>query len=217
MRDYILAVLQWAALIIVRVPLIVLGLFVVAAAIPFRQFALSTEAAKDKNRRAIWNLPRWAWLWGNDFDGLLGDKRGWWDENCDREAFFGLLPYLRTFLRIPVLRSDHFLAMWWWAAVRNPVNNLRFVPGISCPVSECLITYKGSRVVEDKPKLSGWQFVKAERIDGISVWYGFYLVHAWSDTRAFVIRLGYKIKPDHIGRDEPQKGMTFKVNLAHQI
>lgn len=193
--NLLLALIQWAALIVVRVILIVLGFAVVAAAIPFRVLAVSLS-----DGRTIINLPRWAWLWGNDFDGLTGDKRGWWAAN----TAFGW----------PV---DSFCAMWWWAAVRNPVNNMRLVPGISCPVGQCLITYRGHHAVEDKPGLGGWQLVTAKRHGGRSRWYGFYLVHEWSATRALVVRIGYKIKPAHAGSDEPAKGMTFKLNPWKEI
>ncbi|WP_313135525.1 DUF7338 family protein [Stutzerimonas nitrititolerans] len=190
-----LALIQWALLIVARVALIVIGLPVVALAIPFR-----TEGVSASDGRAIVNLPRWAWMFGNDYDGLFGDKRGWWADNTP----FGW----------PV---GSFAAMWWWAAIRNPVNNLRLVPGISCPVSECLITYRGHYSVEDKPDRGGWQFVTAKRHSGSSRWYGFYFVHEWSKTRAFVIRIGYKIKPSHAGSDEPAKGMTFKLNPWKEI
>lgn len=189
----LLALTQWTALLAVRLLLILLGFFVVAAAIPFRKLQRSKS-----DGRSIINLPRWAWLWGNDYDGLLGDKRGWWVDNTP----FGW-------------RVNSFAAMWWWAAVRNPVNNLRLVAGISCPVSECSISYAGDRTVEDKPGRGGWQFVIAER--RTSVWYGFYLVHEWSATRAFVIRVGYKIKPSHAGSSEPPKGVTFKLNPWKEI
>ena len=76
------------------------------------------------------------------------------------------------------------------------------VPGV--------IGYRGQYTVEDKPGMGGWQFVWAEQ-EGAR-WYGFYLVHEWSITRALVVRLGFKVKPSHAGRDEPAKGMTFKVS-----
>lgn len=192
MKDFVLAAAQWSALLLIRVALIILGLGVVALAIPFRIPGVSAS-----DGRPIQNLPRWAWLFGNDYDGLLGDKRSWWAKNTP----FGLA-------------VDSYLAMWLWAAFRNPVNNLRLVPGLSCPVSECTITYRGDYVVEDKPHLGGWQFVIATRLSSrrTSHWYGLYLVHEWSPTRAFVLRVGYKIKPDHAGKDEPPKGMTFKIN-----
>ena len=189
MKHALLAAAQWAALIVLRVALILLGLPIVALAIPFRRAGVSAS-----DGREIVNLPRWAWLWGNDFDGLLGDKRGWWANNTP----FGVA-------------VDSYLAMWWWAAVRNPVNNLRFVKGINCPVSQCAIVNQGDYTVEDKPGQGGFQFVTA--YSGSSTWYGLYWVHEWSDTRALVVRLGYKIKPSHaLNPNEPPKGMTFKVN-----
>lgn len=203
-----LALLQWAVLLVVRVALILVGLPVVALAIPFAVPGLSVS-----DLRPIVNLPRWAWLFGNDYDGLDGDKRYWWADNCDAYVLFGLLPLLRR-LGVPLdpLTKTHWLARWWWAAVRNPVNNLRLVPGFNCPVSECVIRFLGAAVVEDKPGYSGWQFVAARHAGGRSRWYGFYLVHQWNTSRAFVLRLGYKIKPEHEGSDEPGKGMTFKIN-----
>lgn len=200
-------------LLVVRVFLILVGLPLVAIAIPFARPGLSLS-----DGRQILNLPRWAWLFGNDYDGLLGDKRLWWRDNCDALVFLGLRPLLRKFgMRLDPLRVDSWVACFWWSAIRNPVNNLRLVPGFFCPVSECVIRYIGDSVVEDRPGFSGWQFVSARRSGGRSRWYGFYLVYQWKPTRAFVVRLGYKIKPEHLGSDEPGKGMTFKVNPYKEI
>lgn len=202
------ACLELFLLLVVRVALILVGLPVVAIAIPFAQLGLSVS-----DGRTILNLPRWAWLFGNDYDGLLGDKRFWWRDNCDALVLFGLRPLLRRLgVALDPLPVDSWLACFWWAAIRNPVNNLRLVRGFNCPVSECVIRFLGASVVEDKPGYSGWQFVAARHAGGRSRWYGFYLVHQWNTSRAFVLRLGYKIKPEHEGSDEPGKGMTFKIN-----
>lgn len=211
--DLVFAALQWVLLLVLRVALILIGFPVVALAVPF---AVSGVSASDG--RPIWNLPRLFWLWGNDFDGLDGDKRLWWADNCDDLVLFGLLPLLRR-LRLPIapLAASSWLARWWWAAVRNPVNNLRLLPGISCPVAECSIAFAGQAVVEDKPGLGGWQFVIAQRPGGVYRWYGFYYVRELTPTTARVVRLGYKIKPEHQGSDEPAKGMTFKFNWAKEI
>lgn len=182
------ALAQWSWLILARLAGIVTGLVMVALAIPFRVPTVSLS-----DGRQIVNLPRWAWLWGNDFDGLLGDKRGWWAENTP----FGA-------------PADSFLAMYWWAAIRNPANNMRFLDAFSAPVIGSKISYYGRYTVEDKPGMGGWQFVTAEQ--GARRWYGFYLVHEWGKSRAFAVRLGFKIKPSHAGTYEPAKGLTFKVN-----
>jgi len=211
--DIVLAALQWVALLAVRLVLIVLGLPLVAVAIPF---AVPGHSLSDGRR--IVNLPRWAWLWGNDFDGLDGDKRLWWADSCDALVLFGLLPLLRRVgLPLGSLPVTSWLARWWWAALRNPVNNLRLVSGVSCPVSECAIAYLGQYSVEDKPGKGGWQFVRATRRGGLSRWYGFYAVRELSATTARVVRLGFKIKPSHDGSAEPAKGMTFKASLAKDI
>lgn len=187
------AVLQWSWLIAARLAGIITGLVVVAVAVPFRVADLSGS-----DGRRIVNLPRWAWLWGNDFDGLLGDKRGWWAAN--------------TPLGWAV---DSFPAMYWWAAIRNPANNMRFLNWFSAPIVGSQVQWRGQYVVEDKPGMDGWQFVWAIQDD--RRWFGFYLVHCWNERRALVVRLGFKIKPEHQGKDEPRKGLTFKLNPFKSI
>lgn len=182
------ALAQWSWLILARLAGIVTGLVMVALAIPFRVPTVSLSDGRD-----IVNLPRWAWLWGNDFDGLLGDKRGWWAANTP----FGWA-------------VDSFIAMYWWAAIRNPANNMRLLSLFSAPIAGSDIKHFGQFTVEDKPGMGGWQFVIVEN-DG-KRWFGFYWVHEWSSTRAFVVRLGFKVKPGHHGALEPRKGLTFKLN-----
>lgn len=207
------ALLQWSALVLARLGAIVVGLPVVAVA---AFFPVTGTSASDG--REIVNLRRWAWLWGNDFDGLDGDKRNWWADNCDALVLFGLLPLLRRFgLPVPALPVTSWLARFWWAAVRNPANNMRLLPLFSCPVSECLIGCLGQPLVEDKPGKGGWQFVVAKRPGGWNLWCGFYLVRQLTDTRAFVVRLGFKIRPEHAGSSEPAKGLTFKLNPWKEI
>jgi hypothetical protein len=188
MFDICKALAQWVFLLLSNLILDLLGLFVVAAAIPFR-----VPGVSGSDGRPIVNLPRWVWLFGNDYDGLLGDKRGWWAANTP----FGW----------PV---DSFWAMWWWAAIRNPVNNMRFVKLWQAPVAGSTITYRGDYTVEDSQGQGGWQFVITE--NGGRHWYGFYLVHQWSAKHALVVRFGFKVKPSHAGTAEEPKGMTTKIN-----
>lgn len=205
--------LQWFALVLARLLSIALGLPVVALAALFPVLGVSVS-----DGRQIVNLRRWAWLWGNDFDGLDGDKRNWWADNCDALVLFGLLPMLRRIgVPVPRVPVTSWLARFWWAAVRNPANNMRLLALFSCPVSECVIRCLGQPLVEDKPGKGGWQFVVARRPGRINLWCGFYLVRELTATRAFVIRLGFKIRPDHEGSSEPAKGLTFKLNPWKEI
>jgi hypothetical protein len=186
------ALAQWLFLFVCNVVLFLVGLVVVAVAIPFRVPGVSVS-----DGRPIVNLPRWAWLFGNDYDGLLGDKRGKWAT---------LTPF-----GWPV---TSYGAMYVWAALRNPVNNMRQLSLWSCPVGQCTITGYGQAVVRDLAGQGGWQFVIARR--GARRWYGFYWVHQWNATRALVVRLGYKITTADQGSAE-QIGMTTKVDLYKAI
>lgn len=188
------ALLQWGVLALLNVVTFLLGLLVVAVAIPFRVPGKSLS-----DGRPISNLPRWAWLFGNDYDGLLGDKRGWWAANTP----WGVA-------------VDSWLAMWWWAAIRNPVNNMRLVPGLYCPAWLCTFVGWGDAYVRDKPGQGGMQFVIARK--GWRRWYGFYWVHQFQrwPSRAFIIRLGYKINLGNAG-DAELIGQTIKINLAKSI
>ncbi len=55
-----------------------------------------------------WHWPRWAWIWDNDIDGVCPH---WYE----------------------VAHADWSIARreFVWSALRNPANNLRFVPGVS--------------------------------------------------------------------------------------
>lgn len=207
MKDVVRALWQWTFLLLCNIVLDLIGLFVVAATIPFR-----VDGVSRSDGRFIVNLPSWVRIFGNDWDGLLGDKRMWWRDNCDACVWFGLYPLLRKIgINVKQVTPDTFLAMWWWAAVRNPVNNMRLYSLWQAPVIGSTITYKGDYTVEDSPGKGGWQFVIDE--NGGKRWYGFYWVHEWNDKAAFVIRMGFKVKPEHAGSTtEEPKGMTTKIN-----
>jgi hypothetical protein len=173
--------------------MILLGLFIVALAIPFRVDGVSVS-----DGRPILNLPKWAYPWGNDYDGLLGDKRLWWAAN----APWGI-------------DYKSFLGMYLWTAIRNPANNMRMFPLWSAPITGSMITYKGDYTVEDKPGMDGWQFVTVENKG--KKWYGLYFVRPWNNTHAFVVRVGFKVKPSHQWTVDSPKGMVFKVSFWKEL
>ncbi|MHA6236870.1 DUF7338 family protein [Pseudomonas fluorescens group sp. PF-69] len=187
------ALAQWSFLFVCNVVLLLLGLVVVAVALPFRVPGVSVS-----DGRPIVNLPRWAWLWGNDFDGVLGDKHGTWAASTP----FGW-------------PAASFGAMYTWAALRNPVNNMRRLSLFACPVAQCTISGYGQDYVRDSDGQSGWQFVIARC--GLRRWYGFYWVHQWTTARALVVRLGYKIAISDAGVTEEPIGMTTKLDLYKAI
>ena len=50
--------------------------------------------------------PRWAWVWGNDEEGCPA----WWIDRVSLDHWY----------------TDRW-PYWWWYAIRNPVNNSRFI------------------------------------------------------------------------------------------
>src|SRR5271154_1660441 len=107
--DYIKAILQWTFLLLANIVTDLLGLVVVLVAIPFRVDGVSLG-----DGRPIKNLPKWAWMFGNDYDGLLGDSRLWWDQNADANVWFGLRPLIRKlYPNLKVVDSSAFQSMYW--------------------------------------------------------------------------------------------------------
>lgn len=218
------AALQWALFLPLRVTLILLGLLVVPLALPFLTIDNPPRAfTQAPGYWGLGRLPAWAWLWSNDRDGALGDKRGWWHLN----APFGLGAY-------------HWFSQFWWLAIRNPANNMRFSPWFSCPLTECDYRYWGDERVEDRPGQGGQRLLLAtHKITGRR-YYGFYGVKEWSLSgvpglawavqrwpkvaalvaapRAVVVQLGFKPEPSDWAEDysaDPSaqwKGLTFEVN-----
>lgn len=205
------AVAHWSLLWLVKLLATLLGLLVVPVALHYRVPARSLS-----DGRIIWTLPRWAFVWGNAFDGMDGDKRFEWEEHCDRKVLLGVRPLLRR-LGLPLreLRATDWLARFWWLAIRNPANNLRLTRFGQAPIKGSRIRHWGHYVVEDKPGMGGWQFVVVENYG--QRWSGFYLVWCWCATRALVIRLGFKVKPCHACTFEPPKGMTIRFNPIKAI
>lgn len=162
-------------------------------------------------QHGIWYMrtaPKWLFPFGNERDGFLGDKRGWWANERDGE-------------------EESFVSQYLWSAIRNPCNNMRFMPLSSCDTSKSKIKLvAGQEYVRDKVGSEGWQFVRA--IDDKNIpYYGFYFVKPRKDdpTKAIVIRIGFKIEPRHekeyAGSTEKFgaqfKGMTFRFSLSKDI
>lgn len=206
----ILTILQTTILFVLRVFLILLGFFITPIGLLF-----SVPGKSVSDGRPIDNFPKWLWLFGNDSDGTYGDKRMWWDKNADESTLFGIMPFLRSNgIKAPILNSKSFLARYWWCAIRNPVNNMRWVPGIACPVSECKIIYYGHYVVKDKLDGAGWQYVIATHKRKNYSWCGLYIVYRYGESNhGFELRFGYKIKPEHAyDPNVEDKGFTVAIN-----
>lgn len=186
------AIAIWCCLIVARVTLILFGFIIVPIALLQAQTYELTRRPYGA-RLGTWvyrGLPSWAFIWDNRTDGTLGDTRGYW---ANEATPFGL----------PV---GHWFSQWWWLCIRNPTNYLRFVPPFSCDVSledNRPRLLSGQSYVRDKNGHSGYQFVKSG-----GYFYSFYYVHQWSETRAFVLRIGHKVEPRHGDMSWTYKNVT---------
>lgn len=186
----------WLFWAILRLLAVIAGLFIVAIALPFRTEEPVPEGGeKPYPSRKIVHLPKWAWLWDNDAEGMMSWMDEWpemcWNKN-----------------------PDSFLSMWQWAAWRNPANNMRFVRGIAVYIPEAhSFEYWGDEVVDDKDweNGQGWNFLKCK--GKYLTYYGF----NWVGEK-FYAQIGHKIEPKHFEEgfvdNAPErklwKGMTFR-------
>lgn len=156
----------------INLPLFLLGLVLVPFAIWFR--VVQRGPITD---RLIANAPRWLWLWGNDEDGLAAD---WYDQQHQDWS--------------------PFRVMYTWSALRNSVNNLRFVPVLSPKLN---------------PAQIGWWHSKSGNV--IVCWQGWYV---GIETPWF--HHGYNVQPEdglHPGwipaTDFRWRGIGFRTGLNH--
>ena len=206
--------IRFVFLLILEIPVILLGLLINAIAIPFRyedrshlndgQPRTYTKYPEHGTWKRI-RLPRWALWWDNPYDGLLGDKRGWWANRC-RESD-------RT--------EYNFLSMYIWSALRNPANYFsRKVTG--CDVSDCVIKrvagnvdYVNRYIVKDT---THWQVLDAVDSKGRHYPRLMTLI-PWSKKYCIEINIGWKLELKQNGRpkdgDEQDRliGNTIRVKF----
>jgi hypothetical protein len=198
----------------------VIGLFVVAAAIPFRRQALSIAPEENGVKNTIWVLPDCVKWFSNSYDGLKGDSRGWWDDNCDAQVFWGLLPWLRQYIpSLPVLDKDSYLSMWWWSSVRNPTNHFgRNILGVDASLCRMVYLY-GDAKIRDKQGMNGYYLALYVNESGIP----FYVLEYCKDKGdgyAIYAQLGLKLRPYSVfkeGDPRKMKSLTFEVNINKDI
>jgi hypothetical protein len=149
-------------------------------------------------------LPRWALWWDNPYDGLLGDKRGWWANECRKHG-----------------RTEHsFMSKYIWSAVRNPANYAsRIIFG--CDVSDCRVVKLAGNtdvVKDDGSAGTSWHYIVATDPKGreyVRLYGAFNLV----GNKYLLVNIGWKIKMEHNTvssgdvDQERYKGNTFRAKI----
>lgn len=179
----IFTALMLPALAGVKILAALLGLFVVAIALPFAHQADPPALPSTVSRHTApgWRfirLPAWAdWCWGNDKYGAEGN---WFWHG-------------KTFWRRYV-----------WLALRNPANNLQRYRWFRFDTDPDRVRHVGSTAVDDVAGLAGWQVAW----QGLRA--GLYAIAPLTKDRCLRIRLGYKINP---ASDAPSSAaFSFLIN-----
>ena len=185
--------------LIIDIPVELFGLIAVAIGLPFRRSYPETaveftQFPNPQNKWMLVRLPSWLKWWDNKYDGLMGDRRGYWDSKCIEKHG---------------KNSSDPLMMYLWAALRNPANEWsRSV--ISIGIGGCKVTKLAGNAddVTEDPGKKEWMFLLCETADGRK-FYRLFVSFAWASdpNHAWQIDWGWKFRLDHNGMatDAPEK------------
>lgn len=115
--------------------------------------------------------PGWAWLWGNEEDGVDGLRDNDYANGPWRERTKSWPRWLRVIA---------------WSAFRNPVGNLRFVHPFGFYIDPKRVTWSGVYAPDNTPSNGGgWAFTTCGIYSGL-----------WLIKGKYQLRVGWKLKPE---------------------
>lgn len=185
---FILSPFLWLVRIAVFVLFAIPGLGIVAALAWGGVYAV--RPSRRFPGRSVTQFPWWVWPYGNDEDGVDGLRGGspdqkWW---ADKTA-----------------SMSQARRIWQWAAVRNPVDNLRWVPLLNPKIDPSRVRFVGMDHEPAKGE-GGWYFA----------WQGFYSCLRW-ESKTWRLWIGAKLKPtDRLGID-PSDPRAIRCDFALQF
>lgn len=180
-------VVLWLIRLAVFVPLAIIGIPIVWF-LARRHMCWPSKSARF-DRFTLQFAPLF-WVWSNEEDGVDGLRGGdpaqqWWAEKTA-----GLSPEARIFR---------------WAALRNPVDNLRWVPLLNPKIDPNRVRFVGMDHEPSKGE-GGW----------FLCWQGVYASIRY-ETRHYRFWLGWKLKPeDRFGLD-PADPRSRRCDFAIQL
>lgn len=205
--DAIRAFKQWVAQYVVRMLMVFVGL--VACAIGCTRIVYSVnpyglrDAIHDAKYIAAGSSGSWLYAtfrdavllpWSNYEDGLRGEPSGKW--SARRKG-----------------KEATWLSMWFWSAVRNPVNYASRVWAFFAVhlADVASIDYWGDYIIDKhSSKWIQWHMVRTTTLDGRR-YYGFRMKVRYLP---WLFLVGSKVKPIHRhgdDLDDQRKGCTFRL------
>lgn len=160
--------------VVLALPLWVLGWFVCSYCLLTNKVQVRVSQKYEARVITAWR-PGWAWVWGNEEDGIWGDYK--W------RTRFAATPRLGALL---------------WCCWRNPSNNFRFVPGLTIDIEPHRIGFIGNHDYPSERRELNNQPPRGD-IKWAFTWHGWYTGFVWrmqlAAQRHFQIRLGWKLLP----------------------
>jgi len=169
--------------LLLRTVCILAGLVIVPLAVLFKAYTTRKSKYYDRDVRAFtW---KYIWLWGNEEEGI-----GWYDTI---RIDFKLFKW--EFKKTIVLKSLSAKIIYS-ECMRNPANNLRYVPYLSLKIEPSKVQFKGSPKFEDLE-----DYDRDEKDFSYFAWQGLYSCIRWQgkvlgSRRRFW--LGFKLYPGDV-------------------
>jgi len=179
----------WALRLVIFIPLAVIGLPLVYA-LAHAGWCEARHSPRFNRMVLQWRTPWLFWLWNNSEDGVDGLRGG--DPAQDRWA--KETAGYSTQKRI-----------WIWAARRNPVDNLRFVPILNPKINPKRVRFIG---LDHEPAKGDGGYYYA--------WMGAYSCFRY-ETRRWRFWLGWKLKPEDIRGLLPGDPRAIRCDFACQL
>lgn len=180
----------WLAYTLVDTVLDIVGLVLIP-------FLLLLPSAGRKSRYFPYPIDVWpggwlTWIWGNEEDGISGP--GWWKTRTNTD-----------------LAPGRSLAAMWadfrWSALRNPSNNIRFIPVVNPVIDPARVKY-----IRTLPGARTW---RAE-----FTWQGIYsglLVIFLFRGKSYRLWWGWKLKPEDRLGVSPDDVRSIRCGFATQL
>lgn len=161
--------LLWVPYILLTFPLWIMGLFIVAFLLATGQYHTRPSRVYKGRKVTTWK-PRWAWLWGQEEDGVFGP-------DSYRK---GQPQWLRAYV---------------WAAIRNPVNNERFTPPLGFVVDPSKIKVYGNTVSSPYDDEAAEQVMRFRWSYVTHGWYSGLWIRIPVGKKHINFRIGWKLLP----------------------
>lgn len=201
----------WLGYSLVALVLDIIGLVIMLPLAGFRLWRVrgsKVYRAPMVRKVTAWRGGWLTWLWGNEEDGVTGPT--WWEQRTGVYLWPEDVPKWRQCLKMA-------WSAYRWSALRNPSNNMRFIPGIN-PVIR-------PEAVRSWEWLASWAGpsldVRLPRLDyAVLTWQGMYSgIRCHIAFRGEIYRFwwGWKLKPTDASGVPPDDMRAPRCGFATQF